>query len=103
MGRPLRGSVPRAAQLTPREREVLRVLRLGLMNAEIAALLHISPRTVESHIASLMRKFGVHTRRMLIALPSSTDAAADSNEQKTPVHTAELDRDGVIVAVNVSW
>jgi regulatory LuxR family protein/PAS domain-containing protein len=78
------------------------------MNAEIAELLHLSTRTVESHIASLMRKFDVHQRRQLVAqLPPSMLMDADGNgttdERRSPVNTAELDRDGVIVAVNASW
>ncbi len=48
--------------LSAREREVLRLLADGLTDREIAAALHISPRTVESHVSSLLRKLGVRNR-----------------------------------------
>ena len=47
------------AQLTGREREVLILIASGSSNKEAAAALGISPRTVESHRDSLMRKLGV--------------------------------------------
>ena len=47
------------ADLTSREREVLRGIAQGLTNKEIAAHLKISPRTVETHRESLMRKVGI--------------------------------------------
>lgn len=47
------------ASLTTREREVLRGIARGLTNKDIAAELGISPRTVETHRESLMRKLGI--------------------------------------------
>lgn len=46
----------RFAQLTPREREVMRLATDGLSNKEIARALDISPRTVENHRARVMEK-----------------------------------------------
>jgi len=46
--------------LTGREREVLQRIAEGLGSKEIAADLHVSQRTVESHRANVMRKLGVH-------------------------------------------
>ncbi len=48
--------------LSAREGEVLRLLAEGLTDREIAGLLAISPRTVESHVSSLLRKLGVRNR-----------------------------------------
>jgi len=47
--------------LFEREKEVLVYLAMGYSNRDIAALLTISIRTVESHRARLMRKLGIHT------------------------------------------
>ena len=47
------------AGLTAREREVLRGIARGLTNKDIATELGISPRTVETHRESLMRKLGI--------------------------------------------
>ena len=52
--------------LSEREREVLRLLALGHTNPEIAALLFLSPRTIESHRASIQRKLGVRSRADLV-------------------------------------
>jgi DNA-binding NarL/FixJ family response regulator len=52
--------------LTPREREVLHLAAQGYTNAEIAAHLVISPRTVEVHRANMMRKLGLRTQADLI-------------------------------------
>jgi DNA-binding NarL/FixJ family response regulator len=48
--------------LTAREMDVLRHVARGLTNAEIAARLYISRRTVEQHLCSLYNKLGVSTR-----------------------------------------
>ena len=54
-----------AAGLSPREAEVLEAVGRHLTNAQIASRLHISVRTVESHVSSLLRKLGVPDRRAL--------------------------------------
>ena len=54
------------AALSGRELDVLRLLALGHTNAEIAKRLYISPRTVETHRASLQRKLGVSGRPGLV-------------------------------------
>jgi DNA-binding NarL/FixJ family response regulator len=51
----------RLASLTSRERDILIGIARGETNKEIAARLGISPRTVESHRESLMRKLGIRT------------------------------------------
>jgi DNA-binding CsgD family transcriptional regulator/tetratricopeptide (TPR) repeat protein len=50
------------AELTARELEVLRLLAGGLRNATIAERLYLSPRTVENHVSSILRKLNVQTR-----------------------------------------
>lgn len=52
--------------LTMREREILHLTAEGNSGMEISARLHISPRTVESHRANLMRKLGVRNQRELV-------------------------------------
>jgi two-component system response regulator NreC len=48
-------------KLTPREREIVRLLAQSSSNKEIAAILGISIRTVETHRATLMHKLGVRS------------------------------------------
>jgi two-component system response regulator DevR len=48
--------------LSARERDVLRLLAEGLTDRDIATALAISPRTVESHVSSVLRKLGVRNR-----------------------------------------
>lgn len=48
-----------AEALTVIEREILRLVVEGKSNAKVAALLKLSPRTVETYRARLMRKLGV--------------------------------------------
>lgn len=48
--------------LTPRERDVLGLVSLGLSDAEVAKKLFISPRTVQRHLSSIYSKLGVNSR-----------------------------------------
>ena len=52
--------------LTMREREVLEMVAKGYTNAKIAAQLFISPRTVETHRANVMRKLNLDNHIQLI-------------------------------------
>jgi DNA-binding NarL/FixJ family response regulator len=54
--------------LTPREADVLELLRQGRSNAEIALALHVSIETVRTHRRNIYRKLGVRTRRELAGL-----------------------------------
>lgn len=65
----LRGSsacTSRDAQLTPAERDVLRLLGLGLSNRQIAVQRQTKQRTVANQVSSLLRKTGVNGRRSLL-------------------------------------
>jgi DNA-binding NarL/FixJ family response regulator len=49
------------SELTSREREVLQLVAEGRTTKDIASLLHLSAKTVESYRAQIMNKLGVHT------------------------------------------
>ena len=57
-----------SAELTMRERQILTLAAQGKSNAEIAALLNISPKTADNHRTNLMRKLDVHSAAGLTAL-----------------------------------
>jgi DNA-binding NarL/FixJ family response regulator len=52
--------------LTNREREILNLILSGNTNAQIAEQLVLSPRTVETHRANMMRKINVHNQAELM-------------------------------------
>jgi DNA-binding NarL/FixJ family response regulator len=55
------GNVKDHEQLTKRELEVILKILCGFTNREIAQILGISVKTVESHRARVMRKLGLHS------------------------------------------
>ena len=55
-----------AIELTERQREIVQLIAEGKTMKEIASVLNVSPRTVESHKYDLMRKLGVETTAELI-------------------------------------
>lgn len=61
----LRGDAP--AGLTPREAEVAGHVAQGLTNRQIAALMHISERTAESHVQHILTKLGLANRTQIAA------------------------------------
>ncbi len=58
---------PAASMLTPREREVARLIARGRSNKEIAAELDISPHTAGNHVANIIAKLGVESRAAVAA------------------------------------
>jgi DNA-binding NarL/FixJ family response regulator len=63
-GQPL-GADEELENLTPREREVLQLIARGYLYKEIAARLHLSVKTVEAHVSSVLRKLQLSTRHEL--------------------------------------
>lgn len=63
-----RANIARTISLTPREREVLKLLVRGHPNKVIAAKLGLSPKTIEDHRAAIMAKTGANGLAQLIAL-----------------------------------
>jgi DNA-binding CsgD family transcriptional regulator len=59
---------PSATALTPREREVAELAARGLSNRDIAEMLVVSPRTVDSHLDHAYTKLGITSRRELVAV-----------------------------------
>jgi DNA-binding NarL/FixJ family response regulator len=56
---------PELEQLTPREREVLRLIARGYAYKEVARDLEISVKTVETHVSSVLRKLQLSSRHQL--------------------------------------
>jgi DNA-binding CsgD family transcriptional regulator len=52
--------------LTPTERDVVRLVSEGLTNADVAARLFISPRTVQTHLTHIYTKLGLTSRVQLV-------------------------------------
>jgi DNA-binding NarL/FixJ family response regulator len=68
--------------LTPREREVLRLLVEGRSNRQIAEELFISGKTVSVHVTRILTKLGVHSRRdaAVLARQLGLDRTLDSDQ-----------------------
>jgi DNA-binding NarL/FixJ family response regulator len=52
--------------------EVLRLVAQGLSNAEIAARLHISPKTADHHVSAILAKLDVHSREEAATLAKNS-------------------------------
>lgn len=57
-----------ARDLTPQEQQVVRLVRQGLSNRDVAGRLFVSPRTVEYHLSHAYEKLGVRSRSELVGL-----------------------------------
>jgi DNA-binding CsgD family transcriptional regulator/tetratricopeptide (TPR) repeat protein len=65
--------------LTGRQRQVFDLLAAGLSNPEIAAELHISPKTVGHHVEAILAKLGVQNRTHAVAYALQHQAAEHAN------------------------
>src|SRR5689334_21526078 len=80
------------AGVTGRETEVLAALAERLRNGEIAGRLHVSVRTVESHVAALLRKLGAADRAALAEMGMALRRAASCNTALTTPLTSLIGR-----------
>ncbi len=62
------------AALTPREREVLRLMSRGLSNRQIGEELFISQKTASVHVSNILAKLGAATRTEAAAIARAEDA-----------------------------
>lgn len=70
-------------KITPRDEEVLTLLAQGCSNKEIAAQMHISPRTVKQHLRTLFLRAGIRDGRKRVKLAT---AMFQRMQQKEQIH-----------------
>jgi DNA-binding CsgD family transcriptional regulator/tetratricopeptide (TPR) repeat protein len=70
--------------LTEREREVLGLVAAGHRNADIAAALHLSQKTVAHHVSACLRKLGAGTRTEAAAIWAATQQKMGNSPDAAP-------------------
>jgi DNA-binding CsgD family transcriptional regulator/tetratricopeptide (TPR) repeat protein len=85
---PRRATLAHPSGLTERESEVLALIRQGHGNAEIAARLSISAKTVDHHVSAILGKLGARTRHEAAQLEAAQHEAAqhEAAEQAGPLY-----------------
>ena len=74
------GDLP-ANELTPQQRNLLRLMIDGLSNREIGEKMYISQSTVKAHLDELMRRTGIHSRISLVAKASRLGVVVSDRER----------------------
>ncbi|WP_405088072.1 AAA family ATPase [Microbispora sp. NBC_01389] len=86
--------------LTTGERRVTDLVLRGMSNLEVATALSISKRTVDTHLARIYRKLGIHSRAelaaILTALSSSGLPADDAEQRSEPPYAGPIEIQTVI-------
>jgi len=72
------------AGLTSRQMEVLVLMTDGLANAEIAARLFISPKTVDHHVSAILAKLDAHTRAEAVSVALQSGLINQNRERPAP-------------------
>ncbi len=67
--------VPASVELTPTELKVVQLVARGLANKDIADLMNVSQRTIESHVSNMLGKTGLHNRTELARWAIETNMA----------------------------
>jgi DNA-binding NarL/FixJ family response regulator len=67
------------AELTPREREILRLIANGLSNAEIGRQLYIGDTTVKTHVTHILQKLNLRDRVQAVVLAHQTGVFDDAD------------------------
>jgi FixJ family two-component response regulator len=78
----------RVATLTPREREVLRLVTTGLMNKEIAYALGTSEKTIKAHRAHVMQKMQATSVAELVRMVAMVETCEPYTAQPQPIPCA---------------
>jgi len=66
----------KVACLTPREKEILQLPADGFRTDDIAARLHISPQTLQTHVRNILYRFDVHSKLEAVAFALKNGAVA---------------------------
>jgi DNA-binding CsgD family transcriptional regulator/tetratricopeptide (TPR) repeat protein len=82
--RPRRATLANPAGLTARELEVLALLGADLRNADIAARLHVSEKTVDHHVSAILAKLGVRSRREAAQVAAARGIGPQDGEPAAP-------------------
>ncbi|HEX8159847.1 MAG TPA: helix-turn-helix transcriptional regulator [Solirubrobacteraceae bacterium] len=73
--------MPRGAQLTEREWEVLELMHDEMSTRDVAARMSVSPLTVRRHLSSAVAKLGVDDRSAALALVRDLNVSTASRER----------------------
>jgi len=74
--------VSRLSRLTPQQLRVLRMLRQGLLNKQIAYELQVGETTVKAHVSEILRKLNVYSRTQAVIEVSKLDNAELFTDQR---------------------